>query len=161
LHGCANEVDRQTVERRARCRIDRREPRVAAFVRDRAREKPGRMTRADFDDPRRAERTNGRVGDGRVEAGEPVLLEARRRRLPVAECKQTIEMALCLRKPGVELRFGAREIRLQRRVRSGRRNRVGVAVRDDETARAPRRRRQRNPDRPQQRVRAPAQGELR
>src|SRR5438067_5811415 len=70
LHALPEPAHLQSLEARARLRIDRSNARIEPCVGCRAREKARRMSRADLDDAPRPERARHGVGGGAVAVGE-------------------------------------------------------------------------------------------
>ncbi len=140
LHHRLDPAYGQAAQRRSRRRVDAQELAVQRLVRDGAGEKPGRVTRADLDDARRACPADHGVGGRGVETRKPLLIEPRLRGRPA----QTLEprgMALDIGKHRLERRHAGGEASLQRRIRAGL-DRPGVAVGNEETAPAAQQRRQ-------------------
>ncbi len=137
LHGAAQQLDGQAGEAGARRRIDRGEPRLQAAVARRRGQEPGRVAGAHLDDAPGPKAPDQGVGDGPVEAREPPLGPARRRRRLGPDPS---EIRAQLIGPGQDLAAGRGapgQARLGGRIgrpRAGRRDAAGGAVGNEEAA---------------------------
>ena len=118
---------------RARLRIDRDQLRLEPAIGDRARREPRRVAAADLHHPRRAVPADLRIQHRGIEAAEPVLVPARRRRLGIA---RDLLQVLCHRLDRIDRRRHLRQRRLEhrrdRRIALRRRHRARMAIGNEE-----------------------------